>query len=217
MNENKGKSKKYINFSWQFIFFSQNCLNYPVFSVSWRINILSKKDHQKKGIYAISRKKFLFTENVNFLMIFSLFHCFHQIINKKHRIMPQYTFFLKKVINDVFFIGFRSINGILNKTPFTSIIYAIWIEKKVLPKKWLFQSFFSYIHLLVEENQKNTFFISTILFFCKIAQITYKWLFFQCFRRFTTFKRKPTLLRKKYDFTPKVSFLIIFNWFQCFD
>ena len=44
-NENEGKSKKYINFSWQFIFFSQNCINYPVSSVSWRINILSKTDH----------------------------------------------------------------------------------------------------------------------------------------------------------------------------
>ena len=41
--------------------------------------------------------------------------------------------------------------------------------------------------------------------------------FFQCFRRFTTFKGKPSLLRKKKDFTPKVTFLIIFHWFQCFD
>ena len=73
---------------------------------------------QKKGIYAISRKNFLFTEKINFLMIFSLFHCFHQTINKKHWILPQYTFFLKKIINDVFFNVFRSINGILNKTPF---------------------------------------------------------------------------------------------------
>ena len=38
---------------------------------------------QKKGIYAISRKKFLFTEKVNFLMIFCLFHCFHQTIHQK--------------------------------------------------------------------------------------------------------------------------------------
>ena len=43
--ENEGKSKKYINFSCQSIFFSQNCINYPFSSVSWRINILSKKDH----------------------------------------------------------------------------------------------------------------------------------------------------------------------------
>ena len=72
----------------------------------------------KKGLYAISRKKFLFTEKVNFLMIFCLFHCFHQTINKKHWILAQYTFFLKKKINDAFFNVFRSINGILNKTPF---------------------------------------------------------------------------------------------------
>ena len=119
----EGKSKKYINFSWQFIFFSQNCINYPVSSVSWRINILSEKDHfyfssQK---YAISRKKF-FTEKVNFLMIFCLFHCFHQTINKKHWILSQYTFFWKKIINDVFFNVFRSINGISNKTPFYKYI-----------------------------------------------------------------------------------------------
>ena len=88
LNENKGKSKKYINFSWQLIFFSQNCINYPVSSVSWRINILSKKDHlyfssEKKNICNFTKKKF-FTEKVNFLMIFCLFHCFHQTTNKKH-------------------------------------------------------------------------------------------------------------------------------------
>ena len=73
---------------------------------------------QKIGIYAISRKKFLFTEKVIFLMIFSLFHSFHQRINKKHWILPQCTFFLKKIINDVFFNVFMGINGTLNKTPF---------------------------------------------------------------------------------------------------
>ena len=73
---------------------------------------------EKIGIYAILRKKFLFTKKVNFLMIYCLYHCFHQTINKKHSILPQYTFFLKKIINDVFFNVFRSFNGILNKTPF---------------------------------------------------------------------------------------------------
>ena len=73
---------------------------------------------QKKEIYAISRKKFLFTEKVNFFIIFCSFNCFHQTINKKQWIFPQYTFFLKKIINDVFFNVFRSINGILNKTLF---------------------------------------------------------------------------------------------------
>ena len=112
LNENEGKSKKYINFLLQFIFFSQNCINYTVSSVSWRINIFSfpvflrelisylRKTIfilvQKKGIYAISRKKFLFTEKVIFLMIFCLFHCCHQTINKTHWTWPQYTFFLKQ-------------------------------------------------------------------------------------------------------------------------
>ena len=88
LNENEGKSKKYNNILWQFIFFSQNSINYLASIVSWRINILSKKDHlyftSEKGIYAISRIKFLFIQKVNFLMIFCLFHCFHQTINKKH-------------------------------------------------------------------------------------------------------------------------------------
>ena len=53
LNENEGKSKKYINFSWQFIFFSQNCIYYPVSSIYWTINILSKKHH----FYFSSEKK----------------------------------------------------------------------------------------------------------------------------------------------------------------
>ena len=123
LNENEGKTKKYINISLHFIFFSQNCINYPVSSVSWRINILSKKEHlyfnsEKRNIWNLTKKKFLFSEKVNFLMIFCLFHCFHETINKKHWILPQYTFFLKKIINDVFYNVFRSINGILNKTLF---------------------------------------------------------------------------------------------------
>ena len=64
LNENEEKSKKYIYFSWQFIFFSQNCINYPVSSVSWRINILSKKDH----LYFSSQKRNIcnFTKKVSF-------------------------------------------------------------------------------------------------------------------------------------------------------
>ena len=64
LKENEGKNKKYINFSWQFIFFSQNCTNYPVSSVSWRINILFKKDH----FYFSSEKMNIcnFTKKVSF-------------------------------------------------------------------------------------------------------------------------------------------------------
>ena len=70
--ENERKSKIYINFLLQFIFFFQNCINYPFSSVFKRINILSKKDHlflvQKKGVYAISRKKnFCSPKKLNFL------------------------------------------------------------------------------------------------------------------------------------------------------
>ena len=95
----KEKTRNIINFHGNSFFFSQNCINYPVSSVSWRINFLSKKDIfilvKKKGIYAILRKKFLFTE-VNFLMIFCLFHCFHQTIKKKTlNIATIYFFYVK--------------------------------------------------------------------------------------------------------------------------
>ena len=64
LNENEGKSKKYINFSWQFIFFSQNCINYPASSVSWRMNIFSKKEY----LYFSSQKRNIcnYTEKVSF-------------------------------------------------------------------------------------------------------------------------------------------------------
>ena len=64
LNENEGKSKKYIDFSWQLIFFFQICINYTVSSVSWIINILSKKDH----LYFSSEKRNIcnFTKKVSF-------------------------------------------------------------------------------------------------------------------------------------------------------
>ena len=64
LNENEGKSKKYFKFSWQFIFFSQNSINYSVSSDSWRINILCKKDH----LYLSSEKRNIcnFTKKVSF-------------------------------------------------------------------------------------------------------------------------------------------------------
>ena len=99
-NEYEGKSKKCINFSWQFKFFSQNCLIIPFPAFLWELTSYLRKNIfilvQKKGIYAISRKKILFTEKVNFLMIFCLFHCFHTKKKKKHWILPKYTFFSEK-------------------------------------------------------------------------------------------------------------------------
>ena len=111
------------------------------------------------------------------------------------------------------------------KPVFTCIIYAIWIKKKILPKNWLFQGFF-HIFICWKKTKKNTFFIWTIFFFSKIAQITYfyafivilrqyiyfslkphTWPFFNVFRRFTTFKGKPSLLRKKIWFYTKSHFL----------
>ena len=50
--------------------------------------------------------------------------------------------------------------------------------------KVTFSRFFSYFHLLVEENQKYTLFISTIFFFSKIAEITYFYAFILILRQY---------------------------------
>ena len=125
LNENEGKSKKYINFSWQFIFFSQNCINYHVSSVFCRINILSKKDH----LYFSSEKRNIcnFTKKVSFhrksyffddFLLISLFSS-----NNKQKTLNIATiyFFLKKIINYVFFNVFGSINGIFKQNPLVQV------------------------------------------------------------------------------------------------
>ena len=93
------KARNILTFHGNSFFFSQNFINYPVSAFLGELTSFLRKTTfilvQKIGIYAISRKKFLFTEKVNFWMIFCLFHCFHQTINKKHWILPQYTFFWK--------------------------------------------------------------------------------------------------------------------------
>ena len=138
-------------------FFSQNCRNYPVSSVSWRINILSKKDH----LYFSSEKRNIcnFTKKVSFnrtsyffddFLLISLFSSYNK--QKKSEYCHNIPFSLKKIINEVFFNVFRSIDGILNKTPFTSVIYVIWIKMKILPKKWLFQGFF---HIFICWSKKT--------------------------------------------------------------
>ena len=78
----KEKARNILTFHDNSFFFSQNCINYPVSSVCGELTSYLRKIIfilvQKKGKYAISRKKFLFIEKVIFLMIFCLFHCFHQ-------------------------------------------------------------------------------------------------------------------------------------------
>ena len=76
---------------------------------------------QKKGIYVISRKKILFTEKVNFLSIFCLFHFFSSNNNEKTLNIATIYFFLKKIINDVFLNVFSSTSGFLNKTFFLQV------------------------------------------------------------------------------------------------
>ena len=77
----KEKSKKYINFTWQFIFFSQSCINYPVSSVSWRINIFSKKDHLyfstgKRNICNFTKKSIFSPKKLIFWWFFAYFIVF---------------------------------------------------------------------------------------------------------------------------------------------
>ena len=88
-----------------------------------------------------------------------------------------------------------------------------------------FSSFFSYFHLLVEENQNNTFIISAIIIFPKIAKITYLYASSLILRQYIYFSLKPHVtlfsmffedllllkenhlfFEKIYDFTRKVTF-----------
>ena len=113
------------------------------------------------------------------------------------------------------------------KSPFTSVIYAISIKKKILPKKAFFKLFliFSFVGGRIKKIHSlfPQYFFSLKLHKLPIFMLLRQYIyrineqFFNVFRRFTTFKGKPSLLRKKYDFTPKVTYLIIFYWFQCFD
>ena len=74
---------------------------------------------RRKEYLSFHEKKLLFTEEVDFSINFFLFHCFHQKNKQKTlNIATIYFFFWKKIINDVIFNVFRSINGIFNKTPF---------------------------------------------------------------------------------------------------
>ena len=101
---------------------------------------------------------------MSFSIIFCLFHCFHKKINKKHCIWPQYTFFPKKNHKWRVFNVFRSINGILNKTPFYKYNLCNLRKKEILQKKWLFQGFF-HIFICLWKKTKKIHSLSRQLFF----------------------------------------------------
>ena len=61
-------------------------------------------------------------------------------------------FFSKTVLMTLFSTFLGILTAFYSKPPFTSIIYAIWINKKILPKKWLFQCFFLIFIFLAEKN-----------------------------------------------------------------
>ena len=119
----KEKARNILTFHGHSFFLSQNCINYPVSSVSWRINILSKEDHlyfssEKKEYMQFHEKSFFSPKKIIFwlFLLISLFSSNNK--QKTLNIATIYFFSEKKLINDVFFNVFRSINGILNKTPF---------------------------------------------------------------------------------------------------
>ena len=119
------KSKKYINFSWHFIFSSQNCINYPVSSVSWSIYIFSKKGHlyfgsEKRNICNFTKKVSFHRKKFFFWWFPAYFIVFININKKNTEYCHNILFFLNKK-NNVFFNVFRSINGILNKKPFLQV------------------------------------------------------------------------------------------------
>ena len=129
LNENVGKRKKYNNFSWQFIFFSQNCINYPVSCISWRINILSKKDHlyfsSEKNKYMQFHEKSFFSRKK---LIFWWFSAYFFLFIKQYTKITEYChniLFSEKNIKWRVFQRFRSIIGILNKTLFYMYIICI--------------------------------------------------------------------------------------------
>ena len=81
-------------------------------------------------------RKSQFFDDFLLILLFSL--------NNKQKTLNIATiyFFLKKIINDVFFNVFGVLTAFKTKPAFTHVIYAISIKKKILPKKCLFQGFF---------------------------------------------------------------------------
>ena len=119
----KEKARNTLTFHGNLFFFSQNCINYSVCSVSWGINILSKKDHlyfssEIRNICHFTKKVSFYRKSEFFddFLLISLFSSKNKQKNTEY--CHNLLFLLKKVINDVFFNVFRSINGNLNKTPF---------------------------------------------------------------------------------------------------
>ena len=94
----------------------------------------------KKKTHSLSRQ-YIFSVELHKLPIFNLFGRLNTFCRNLHFHVTIYFSYLK-------FYKFRFFHfiGVLAafylKPPFTSVIYAIWIKKKILPKKWLFQGFF---------------------------------------------------------------------------
>ena len=176
-----------------------------------------KKNENKHYIH------FLFLKLYN-VSIFNLFGRLNTFCRKQ--LFHVYNIlFLCKITWITFFSFFKSIKGILHKTPFYNYNICNLNKEENSAKKVTFSMFFSYFHLLVEENQKNPFLISTIFFFSKIAQTTYfyafilflrqdinfslkphKRPFFQCFSEIYNFSRKTISFTKKNMILQRKSF-----------
>ena len=87
-------------------------------------------------------KKFFSPKKLFFCWFSAYFFLFIKQYTKNTEYWHNILFFWKKIINDVFFNVFRSINGILNKTLFNKYNICNLNKEKILPKKELFQGFF---------------------------------------------------------------------------
>ena len=114
-------------------------------------------------------EKLHFLPRVNCSIILYLFPCFigKQVKQgKNNECYDNIVFFSIKFDKYVFFNAFRSISSILDKIPFSRIIYAISKKKKIQPKKWLFQCFSEYF-LSWWKKSKKIFLTTIYIFFSK--------------------------------------------------
>ena len=118
------------------------------------------------------KKHFFSPQKVNFSMIFSLFHCFCQKINKKHWVLWQYPFFWKKFINNLFFNVFRRF------TTFKGKPSLLRKKKRFNTKSHFFLSFSFDFSVLIKKKGKYTLYI---FYFSETVQSTH-------IKRFWTFK-----------------------------
>ena len=104
----------------------------------------------KNTSFIIFFRKKVYCGNIQcfFFYDFLLISLFSSNNKQKTQNIAAIYFFLKKIINDVFFNVFRRINGILNKTPFYKYNICNLNKEENSAGKVTFSRFFSYFHSL---------------------------------------------------------------------